>query len=109
MCESPVAATARFCSTCGVELAKTGSAGSRAPARPAKWYHNIWIVLVLLFVVLGPFGLPLVWTNPRFSRATKLVLTALTVAYTTALIALTARMVAAVTGQMDQLDTLFTY
>jgi len=36
----------------------------------------------MLFLVLGPFGLPLVWKNPRFSRRGKIILTVITVGYT---------------------------
>jgi hypothetical protein len=48
----------------------------------ARWYHNLWFVLVMLFVVLGPFGLPLVWKNPTLSRGMKVALTVLTLVYT---------------------------
>ncbi len=58
--------------------------GPEAP-KP-KWYHNIWVILFLLLFVLGPFGLPLVWKNPRLSRATKNALTLVMAAYTIFLI-----------------------
>lgn len=46
-----------------------------------KWYHSrAWVVL-MLFAVLGPFGLPLLWKSPRFSRLWKRILTALTLIY----------------------------
>ena len=35
-------------------------------------------VLLLLFVVLGPLALGVLWKSPRFSRAWKVALTALT-------------------------------
>lgn len=44
-----------------------------------------WKVLTLLFVVLGPLALPVLWKSPRFSRAGKSVLTIL-VAIQTALV-----------------------
>lgn len=50
-----------------------------------KWYYNVWFVLVMLFFVVGPFGLPLVWKNPRFSRWAKIALTLVMVCYTVAL------------------------
>ena len=58
-----------------------------------KWYHNIWFVLGMLVFVLGPFGLPLVWRHPRFSRRTKWVLTIATALYTVLLIEITIRTV----------------
>jgi hypothetical protein len=51
-----------------------------------KWYFNIWFVLLMLFFVLGPFGLPLVWKHPRWSRWIKIALTLVMLLYTVALI-----------------------
>lgn len=46
-----------------------------------KWCHTRWVVLVMLFLVLGPFGLPLLWKSPHFSKLWKQILTALTLIY----------------------------
>jgi len=51
---------------------------SPAPA----WYYRPWAVVFLLFVVLGPFGLPLLWKSPGFSRGWKIALTIATAVYT---------------------------
>ena len=57
-------------------------------------------------VVLGPFGLPLLWRSSRFSRAAKVLLTALTAVYTLVLLRETlqavrlARAMLASVGQM---------
>ncbi len=61
--------------------------GPSAP--PAKWYHGVVAVLILLFFVLGPFGLPVLWKSPRFSKGAKQTLTALTLLYTALLFWLT--------------------
>ncbi len=66
-----------------------------------KWHQNIWVVLFLLFFVLGPFGLPLFWKNPRFSRTVKIGLTLLMVGYTFLLIRLTAEMLRAARASME--------
>jgi len=39
-------------------------------------------VLVLLFVILGPLGLPYLWKSPRFSQGAKVVLTLCVAWYT---------------------------
>lgn len=39
-------------------------------------------VLILLFVVLGPVALPLLWQSPRFSPLWKVILTILVVIQT---------------------------
>ena len=51
----------------------------------AKWYHSWGFVLLMLFFVLGPFGIPLVWKNPRFSQWVKIALTLAVLIYTVAL------------------------
>jgi len=48
---------------------------------PSRWYHRPFWVVVLLFVVVGPFGLPLLWKSPSFSRGAKIVLTVAMIAY----------------------------
>ena len=70
-----------------------------------KWYYNVWFVLVMLFLVVGPLGLPLVWKNPRFSRWVKIALTLVMVLYTVALIDLTIRAFRAVMDTMNQFNT----
>ena len=47
-----------------------------------KWYHNKVLVVLMLFLVLGPFGLPLLWKNPLFSKRWKWILTVLILVYT---------------------------
>ena len=69
---------------------------------PNKWYHNLWFILLMLFLVAGPFGLPLVWKHPRFSRTLKIVLTVAVALYTVGLVGLTVR---ATQTAIDQLNT----
>ena len=72
-----------------------------APQLPPKWYYRPLPMLFLLFVVLGPLGLPLLWKSPAFSRSMKIVLTIAVVVYT-ALLAETALM--AIRTIVDQLE-----
>jgi hypothetical protein len=51
-----------------------------------KWYLKPIGVVLLLFFVLGPFGLPLLYKSPKFSRKVKLVLTVFVIIYTIYLI-----------------------
>ena len=67
-----------------------------------KWYYNFWFILLMLFLVAGPFGLPLVWKHPRFSRTLKIVLTVAVALYTVGLVGLTVR---ATQTAIDQLNT----
>ena len=54
-----------------------------------KWYLKPMGVVLLLFFVLGPFGLPLLYKSPGFTRKWKIVLTILVIIYTSYLITLT--------------------
>ena len=59
--------------------------GSVSPP-PPRWYYRPWSVVLLLFFVLGPFGLPLLWKSPGFSRGLKIALTVAVVAYSALLV-----------------------
>ena len=48
----------------------------------AAWYLKPWAVILSLFFVLGPLGLPLLYKSPKFNRTWKVILTILTVLYT---------------------------
>jgi len=99
-CGRGLDASAMFCSRCGAPASAT------PPSALSKWYHNVWFVLAMLFLVLGPFGLPLVWKNPRFSRHVKLLLIVLTVAYTLCLIYGTIATVRVMLNHFSQLNAL---
>ncbi len=40
-------------------------------------HERAWVVLLMLFVLMGPLALPMLWKSPYFARATKVVLTVL--------------------------------
>ena len=46
-----------------------------------KWYFKSWS-LVVSFLCVGPFMLPLVWRNPRFSKKYKIIITAVVIIVT---------------------------
>jgi Ca2+/H+ antiporter len=51
-----------------------------------KWYLRPISVVLLLFFVLGPFGLPLLYRSPKFSKTLKVILTVAIIFYTIYLI-----------------------
>ena len=73
---------------------------SEPPTEPS-WYYRPWSVVFLLFFVLGPLGLPLLWKSPSFSRTWKIVLTGAMVLYTVLLIE---SVVVAFRMAMEQID-----
>ena len=50
------------------------------------WYLRPLVVILLLFFVLGPFGLPLLFKSPRFGKTWKIILTMAVVVYTAYLV-----------------------
>lgn len=59
-----------FCKHCGQRQAET----------QAFYYHPVWILL-LAFVVLGPFALGLVWRSRVMTPAAKIAMAAIIIAY----------------------------
>lgn len=51
-----------------------------------KWYLRPVVVILLLFLVLGPFGIPLLYKSPAFNRKLKAILTGVVIIYTAYLI-----------------------
>ena len=51
-----------------------------------KWYLRPVSVILSLFFVLGPFGLPLLYKSSKFSRKSKMILTIAVIVYTSYLI-----------------------
>ena len=82
-----------FCRRCGARLGESAAveallqptvvedeprrrlAGYRSE-RPARRPPSRTMVFISLFVLLGPLALPMLWQHPGFSRASKIILTA---------------------------------
>lgn len=59
------------------EAIKCKHCGSVLVNKPQeKWYFRNY-TLVIAFLCIGPFALPLVWFNPRFSQKTKIIISAI--------------------------------
>lgn len=56
------------------------------PMEKGPWYYSTTF-LVIGFCTVGPFILPLVWFNPRYSPATKVITTVILLAISWALAA----------------------
>ncbi len=70
-CKAPIGATDNYCHRCGTPTAGPASLSSRTVA---SWWESPWLVLTLLFLVLGPLALPLLWRSRRFIRPWKIAL-----------------------------------
>ena len=76
------------------------------PQEKLKWYYQPWVVILLLFLVLGPFGLPLVYKSPRFGKTGKIVLTLLMILYAGYLIWVSVKLIQAVSSEFTLLRPL---
>lgn len=43
-----------------------------------KWYFKT-SALIIAFLCIGPFALPLLWLNPRFSQKNKIIISAIVI------------------------------
>jgi hypothetical protein len=71
-----------------------------------KWYLSPIGVVLLLFFVLGPFGLPLLYRSPKFSRTMKIVLTIVVTFYTAYLIFVSLKIARELYKQMEELRSV---
>jgi len=72
-CAEEIKSDAIKCRFCGSMLDES--------ARKVEW-HLKTSTLITAFVCVGPLALPLLWINPRFSRKTKIIVTAIAVILT---------------------------
>jgi len=78
-CAEQIQSEAIKCRYCGEYLDGFRRAGSRP--REKKWYFTTTSVIIALLCV-GPLALPLVWFNPRYKPATRLIITVIVLAVT---------------------------
>jgi hypothetical protein len=79
-CAEEIQVEAIKCKHCNEFL----SASPQAPKTP--WYAKT-ATLVISFLTVGPFALPLVWFHPVYSRRKKIIVTVIVLAFTYALVA----------------------
>ena len=68
-----------------------------------KWYLRPVPVILSLFFVLGPFGLPLLYRSPKFSRPVKILLTVAVIVYTAYLVIVSLEIAKEIYRRMDEL------
>ena len=71
-----------------------------------KWYLRPLGVLVLLFVVLGPLALPLLYKSPKFNKTLKIILTIAVIIYTSYLIFVSVELGTEVYRRIEELQTI---
>ncbi len=71
-----------------------------------KWYLRPLGVLVLLFVVLGPLALPLLYKSPKFNKTLKIILTIAVIIYTSYLIFVSVELGMEVYRRIEELQNI---
>jgi hypothetical protein len=74
--------------------------------KKVKWYLRPMSVVLSLFFVLGPFGLPLLYKSPKFSRKMKIILTIAVVIYTFYLIFVTLEIAKELYRRIEELQEI---
>ncbi len=96
-CFAVLDAPDRFCRCCGAPTENAPADAldivpvqvvSENPINRPKATDNPWIVLAMLFLVLGPLGLPMLWSCRRIDTIWKVVLTVVVVGLVAVIIAL---------------------
>ena len=114
-CFAVLDSTDRFCRHCG---ASTGGSAADSPAVVPAWVvpempperskltDNPWVVLAVLFLVLGPLGLPMLWRCRAMPTAWKVVLTIVMVGVVALIVALIWYVTNQALAPLRQLDAL---
>ena len=72
----------------------------------SRWYFKPVVVIFLLFFILGPFGLPLLYKSPHFGKTSKILLTIAVLIYTAYLVYATIQITRELLKMMEELQGL---
>jgi hypothetical protein len=87
-CRAPLDAEDNYCRRCGAPTANVAggaggpmsyfarSATDSSVQRP-RWWDSPFVILPMLFLVIGPLALPMLWRSRQFSQLWKIILTVL--------------------------------
>ena len=85
-CTAVLDADDNYCRRCGVPTPFGVKSGVLSSAKPFVSWESPWVILPLLFLVLGPLALPLLWRSRRFTLLWKSILTVLVTGLTVILL-----------------------
>ena len=92
------------------EAVKCKHCGEFLAVLPAKtaWYMKP-SVIVVAFLCIGPFAIPLVWANSRYSLNKKITLTAIMLVLSAVIIFLTYKSILNIIGVYKEINSYFAY
>jgi len=73
--------------------------------QPDKWYFRTTSIVVG-FLVAGPLVLPLVWSNPRYSKNTKIIISSVIIILSCLLLLALVRSLRQINDYYQQIDKL---
>ena len=84
-CDAVLDVGDRFCRRCGVPLVASAPRTDTRDTSKATggWLEHPLVVLAAMLLMLGPFGLPLLWRSRRFSHSWKILLTGIVLSVAT--------------------------
>lgn len=98
-----------LCRKCGIFLEPTYLFCPRCGTRRTQdeaWYYQPVMILLLGFVVIGPFALPLVWKTPKMSRMVKIGVTVALLLYSAACVYYAFAITAMLIKEFSQFDRI---
>ncbi|RPJ35985.1 MAG: hypothetical protein EHM35_08895 [Planctomycetaceae bacterium] len=98
-CQRQIREGLLLCPFCGRRISS-----ANGPQR--RWYHSRYAVMMSI-ATLGPFALPILWSNPRYTVRMKVTLTVLTLALTVLLVCILVMVCARLMEQLRQLTTAY--
>lgn len=78
------------------------------PRDPKQWYFSAYI-FVLAFLCIGPFALPLLWTNPRLGAAKKVIITVIVIILSSYITLILIRSIQSINSYCQQMLKLSQY
>ena len=72
---------------------------------PKKWYFSTY-VFVVAFLCIGPFALPMLWTNPRLSINKKIVITIIVIIISFCIVLLVMKSMQSINSYYQQISKL---
>jgi hypothetical protein len=80
-CAEEIQDDAVKCKHCGEFIIDAELKRMKRGGDDGKWYHRTPTIVVSVLLI-GPFALPLIWFNPKYSMASKVVWTILIIGFT---------------------------